>query len=320
MKISLPSCTSVPFSRLIQLSCLIVLCGCLSTLRAANPTMTPVLLSEATSTRAIAFESVTMRPEPFPVTSSVAFSADTRTRVAIFAMNLDLLAGEGASAFTADAEDGVHTRYPMNVEFVGPVPGFPGITMIIVRLNDAMGDLGDVLVRLNLHGTASNRVRIAVGHVGGGLPDDNPGVFTPAPATPPPAPTPLTLAQYQAQFSDPAFPNDQDIRRFLEQATWGPKGDASDFQHVRTVGMQAYITEQFNTPPLFVDAPTNLFSNYPATPLYPEFYPASPPAAPCDSSTTCFRDNYTLYPLQKQFVTNALTQTDQLRQRVAFAL
>ena len=282
--------------------------------------MTPVLLSEATSTRAIAFESVTMRPEPFPVTSSVAFSADTRTRVAIFAMNLDLLAGEGASAFTADAEDGVHTRYPMNVEFVGPVPGFPGITMIIVRLNDAMGDLGDVLVRLNLHGTASNRVRIAVGHVGGGLPDDNPGVFTPAPATPPPAPTPLTLAQYQAQFSDPAFPNDQDIRRFLEQATWGPKGDASDFQHVRTVGMQAYITEQFNTPPLFVDAPTNLFSNYPPTPLYPEFYPASPPAAPCDSSTTCFRDNYTLYPLQKQFVSNALTQNDQLRQRVAFAL
>ncbi len=32
------------------------------------------------------------------------------------------------------------------------------------------------------------------------------------------------------------------------------------------------------------------------------------------------RDNYTLYPLQKQFFTNALTQPDQLRQRVAFAL
>src|SRR5207302_7381358 len=56
-----------------------------------------------------------------------------------------------------------------------------------------------------------------------------------------------------------------------------------------------------------------LSSDYPSTPLYPVKQPS-----PCDA--TCVRDNYTLYPLQKQFFINALTQPDQLRQRVSFAI
>ena len=306
---------------LLLISCVVV-SGETNSLRAASPGA-PTLISRAstpTDTRAVAFESVTMRAEPFPVTSTVAYSSDTRTRIVIFAMNVDLLAGEGASAFTADAEDAAHVIYPLKVEYVGQVPAFTGITMIIVRLNDAMGDLGDVLLRLSLHGVASNRVRAAIGHSGGGPSDDAGAVATPAPDTPPSAPSPLTIAQYQAQYNSPSFASDQDLRRFLEQASWGSKGDDSDFQHLKTIGIPAYLNEQFGMPPLFVDAPTNLFSNYPATPLYPQFYPASPPAAPCDSSTICFRDNYTLYPLQKQFMLNALNQNDQLRQRVAFAL
>ena len=46
--------------------------------------------------------------------------------------------------------------------------------MVIVRLNDSMPtNLGDVLIRLNLHGMASNRVRVAIGHIGGGPADDS---------------------------------------------------------------------------------------------------------------------------------------------------
>ncbi len=317
MTISLPRYASKASLRLFQFAFLIAICGSFYTIRAVNPNA-PVLLSESTSTRAIAFESVTMKPEPFQPTASVNFSTDNRTRIAIFATGLDLLAAEETSAFTADAEDSSHTRYPLTVEYVGSVPGFPGVSMVILRLNDAMGDLGDVLLRLNLHGNSSNRVRTAIGHLGGGPADDQGAVPTPAPQNPPVPATPLTIAQYRAQFSDPAYPSDQDLRRFLEQASWGGKGDDSDFQHLRTVGVQAYLNEQFNMPLLFVDAPSNLFSNYPATPLYPQFYPASPPAPICDA--ICSRDNYSLYPLQKQFMTNALTQNDQLRQRVAFAL
>jgi uncharacterized protein GlcG (DUF336 family) len=44
-----------------------------------------------------------------------------------------------------------------------------------------MGDLGDVLVRIYYHDAASNRVRVGIGHVGGGPPDDPGAVPTPGP-------------------------------------------------------------------------------------------------------------------------------------------
>src|SRR5882724_10159466 len=79
------------------------------------------LISDSVSTRAVAFESGTMKPEPFVLTPTVDFGTDNRTRVVIFAMNLDLLAGEGVSALTSDAEDAAHNHYSMTVEYVGQV-------------------------------------------------------------------------------------------------------------------------------------------------------------------------------------------------------
>jgi uncharacterized protein (DUF1800 family) len=279
-------------------------------------TSPPVLISDLASTRAIAVESVTMKPEPFQLTNSAQFSTDNRTRVAIYAMNLNLLPGEtvngNPTSFTADAEDAAHNHYPLNVEYVDQVPGFGGIYMIIVRLNDKMtSNLGDVLVSLSLHSGSSNRVRVAIGVAGGG-PADDPGAGpTPAPATPPAPNSPVTMAEYQALFNNPSLAAGPDGIRFLDQTTWGPTD--ADLTHLRSIGMQAYLNEQFNTPPVFPSAQ----SDYPATTLYPQFYPGAP-TPPCDA--TCLRDNYSLYPLQKQFMTNALTQPDQLRQRAAFAL
>ena len=281
----------------------------------AAPSISPTLISvSAGSTRAVALESVSMRSEPFSLSSEGNFSPnDPRTRITLFVMNLDLLAGETENSLTADAEDAAHLHYPLKVEYVGQVPNFPGIYMVVMRLNDLMtANLGDVLVRLNLHGMGSNRVRVAIGQIGGGPADDPGAVGTPAPAVPPAPATPLTIAQYQAQFSDPLMAAGPDGIRFLEQTTWGPSD--ADLTHLRSIGMQAYLTEQFNTPPQFVDGAASppLSSNYPATPLFPVSAPS-----PCDA--TCLRDNYTLYPLQRQFVNNALSRPDQLRQRVAFA-
>ena len=279
----------------------------------------PVLVSNSSSTRAIAVESVTLRPEPFALTASAPFGTDNRTRLAIIAMNLDLLSGEDASALSADAEDAAHTHYALKVEYVGQVPpavdlqgnittDFRGLYMIVLRLNDAMGDLGDVLVRLNLHGVSSNRVRVGIGHIGGG-PSDDPGALpTPAPATPPTVATPLTLAQYQAQFNNPSFPSDQDIRRFLEQSTWGPKGDDSDLNHIRQVGMRAWLDEQFATP----------ITAYPTLTLYPFDFGIG--CASQNLSANCGSTNYSMYPLQTRFFQRSLTGNDQLRQRLAFSL
>jgi uncharacterized protein (DUF1800 family) len=308
--------------------CLVsICCAVLSLLCAATafgaPAVAPSLFTvSSTSTRAVALESVSMRAEPFTLSSEENFSpADPRTRITLFCMNLDFLSGEPATALTADAEDAAHTVYPLKVEYVDTVPNFPGIYMVVVRLNDLMSaNLGDVLVRLNLHGMASNRARVAIGQIGGGPADDS--APNPAPATPPGAATPLTLAQFQAQYNDPSFASDADLRRFLEQSSWGSRGDDTDFTHLRAVGIPAYLNEQFNMAPQFVDLSNPKFalsSDYPLSIPYPQFYPVSPPAPACDGSTVCFRDNYTLYPLQKQFMLNALTQPDQLRQRVSFA-
>jgi uncharacterized protein (DUF1800 family) len=304
-------------------SAVVTICGAFTNGAAAPGAGPSVFSVSASSTRAVVLESVSMRSEPFSLTSEGNFSpADPRTRITLFGTNFDFLQGEGASALTADAQDAAGSVYPLKVEYVGTVPDFDGIYMVVLRLNDLMAsNLGDVLVRLNLHGMASNRVRVGIGQIGGGPADDNPGVGNPAPATPPAAATPLTVAQYQAQYNDPNFASDNDLKRFLEQSSWGQRGDDTDFNHLRAIGIPAYINEQLNMAPQFVDSSTDpkfaLSSDYPFSAPYPQFYPASPPAPPCDAN--CNRDFYSLYPLQKQFMLNALTQPDQLRQRAGFA-
>ena len=137
----------------------------------------PTLISEANSTRAIALESVTWKREPFQLTQPIMFGVDSRTRIMLFARNVDLLPGEDASAVTATAEDATRSRYPLTVEYVGPVPGFEWMSSVVVRLNDNLNDVGDVLIGISLRGLASNRVRVGIGHIGGGPPDD--GVVVP---------------------------------------------------------------------------------------------------------------------------------------------
>lgn len=139
---------------------------------AANPT----LLTRQSSNRGIALESPTFRAEPFAPTAVVPFNGDNRTRVMLFGSDLGLLPGEGAGVVTAEAEalatNGTRIRYPLIVEHAGPVSGFEWITAVVVRLDDNLGDVGDVLVGVTVHGLASNRVRIGIGHIGGGPPDD----------------------------------------------------------------------------------------------------------------------------------------------------
>lgn len=311
MKISLLRCSPKSVLKAIGFVFLTAVCGSVSTTRAANA-RPPVLLSDATSTRAIALESVTLKAEPFPLTSTVKFSTDTRTRICIFAMSLELLAGEGTNAFSADAQDSTGKLYPLPIEHAAQVPGFPGITMFIVRLADDMGDLGDVLLRLNLHGMGSNRVRVAIGHIGGGPADDAGAIPTPPPATPPPADPPLVLDPFTGPTTD------AEAVRFLEQTTWGPT--TADIAHVKSVGLKAYLSEQFSAPV------TNVAkgSNYPDM-LFPlddqaTACPSSSPGDPNYNQTVCNRDNFSMYPLQRTFFSNSLYGPDQLRQRVAFAL
>ncbi len=84
----------------------------------------------------------------------------------------------------------------------------------------------------------------------------------------------------------------QSAARLLDQATFGPT--LTDIQHVETVGLQGYLTEQFAKP----------------TTLEPDI--TTPPPTLCATNTVPCQ--------QAEWWQNALTGPDQLRQRVAFAL
>lgn len=159
----------------------------------------PVLVSEPTSTRSLVFDSTTRQREPFTAVAPVLFGADPRRRIMLFAMRLQLQPGDTASAVTARAEDSAHQSYVLPVEHVGATPGQPWATSIVLSLDPAMGDIGDVLVGISYRGVASNRVRVGIGHVGGGPPDDPGAVPTPGGMSSPPTATAGTLTTSDVQ-------------------------------------------------------------------------------------------------------------------------
>jgi uncharacterized protein (DUF1800 family) len=94
----------------------------------------------------------------------------------------------------------------------------------------------------------------------------------------------------------------EDAIRFLEQTSFG--ANWTELQRVQALGYAGYLQDQFNTPA----------SGWTDRGLCP----GNPGAAgnPCAP----VRDFYTMYPVQVEFFTKALTAPDQLRQRVVFAL
>jgi uncharacterized protein GlcG (DUF336 family) len=148
----------------------------LAAVEASAQQTSPVLISQSDSTRAIAFDSVTRRREPFNPTAEIQFGSDSATRIMLFAMNLQLQPGD---TLTADAEDSTHTLYSLTVEHVDPVPNNPWASSVIIRVPENLPATGDVLVRIKYRNLASNRVRVGIGQVGGGPPDDPNVIPTP---------------------------------------------------------------------------------------------------------------------------------------------
>jgi len=122
------------------------------------------------------------------------------------------------------------------------------------------------------------------------------------PGTPPSAYSParLTPAQYDA-----------DAVRLLEQATFGPT--EALVAHVRSVGAEQFLDEQFAMPPTRYTAFTPVPTVRPDDCTNDRIGPATP-------TSHCARDNYTPFQVQREFFRNAVMAPDQLRQRVAFAL
>lgn len=120
----------------------------------------PALFAEPNSDIAVAVDSVTFVRDPFPLTNIFNFSADDRTRLLLFGMNLELLPAENLSAITMRAEDAALNTFPLTVEFVGKVPGIDALTQIVARLPNNTPSGQSLLVSVTLRGQTSNKVRI----------------------------------------------------------------------------------------------------------------------------------------------------------------
>jgi uncharacterized protein (DUF1800 family) len=110
------------------------------------------------------------------------------------------------------------------------------------------------------------------------------------------------LAVFVPLLLPAAPPSDLETVRFLNQAAWGPSPALA--QQVQQTGLDTYLNDQFSLP----------------LPSYPTLTPYWPNSRPSDCTGNCQRDNYSIYQLQLRFYRRALTEPDQLRQRVASAL
>jgi uncharacterized protein (DUF1800 family) len=125
---------------------------------------------------------------------------------------------------------------------------------------------------------------------GGGSSTSSPSAAAPPPSTTAPAPAPITEA---------------DAARLADQATFGATPDVVNA--IVAQGAQGWIASQIAMTP----------TGYPVLSVPPS---SSAVGCPTGSPSNCYRDNYTVFPVQRVFLSNAISAPDQLRQRVAFAL
>ncbi len=275
---------------------------------------TPILLSAQDSTRALA---VSYREtNRVSLTNIVPRAFKPNSTIAIYVTNIDLMKGEGVDAFRVYVEDVKGRQYRYPVLDLQPVPGFLGVYSLVIKLKDDLGFWepptadGDLLVRVAWRGLTSNRVRLGLGQMGGGIIDDAGA-----------KPTPVGIAASTKKGGRAVSPNyvgykwGGDRFRFMEQATFGPNATLDN--RIRRIGIKSWLAEQFQASYPSAGSP------YPNQPLKPGSAPAD-----CDGDqtitpdvpVTCFRDTYSMYQPQQWFFREALYGDAQLRHRVAWAL
>src|SRR5882724_4121955 len=95
--------------------CVLAMAGLSSLLQSSRAQASRlVLISQETSTRGIALDSVTLKRAPFDPTSEVSWGNDKQTRIMVCGMGLDRK--RGPTSISANAVDGSNKTYSLTVE------------------------------------------------------------------------------------------------------------------------------------------------------------------------------------------------------------
>jgi beta-glucanase (GH16 family) len=128
----------------------------------ATPSNVPVLFTDEGASRALALDSVTFRRDPFSVRNNLNFSLDHTTRLMLLSANLDLQPGDGPSIVTAQADDGKGHTYPLAVEWIGRLPSFDWITVVIAKMPDELLGANQALISVTAQNQSSNQVLVSI--------------------------------------------------------------------------------------------------------------------------------------------------------------
>ncbi|HEX8249481.1 MAG TPA: DUF1800 domain-containing protein [Pyrinomonadaceae bacterium] len=259
----------------------------------------PVLLSESDSTRALAVEYGNWNGNLPKTAPARAFRTGEKSVVTLFVTNLDLLEGEGANAFRIYLNHRNGRTYQFPVEELTPLSRT--VYALKIRLFDRSlrgqppAD-GDALIYLTWRGLASNQLKIGLGKIGGDLKISEPAKFVSRAASSESPTSELGGYRWSA-----------DRKRFLEQATFGPSPEMD--ARVRRLGLRTWLGEQFETPYESI-----YYLDIPLMPTIP------PPNCSPNTFPHCYRERYTMQPVQQWFFKEAFYGKAQLRHRMTWAL
>jgi len=257
----------------------------------------PVLLSSSDNTRVLAVNTNKFKGN-LPKTSDLIFYPGERSVITLFVTNLDLKKNEGANSFRVYLGNQNGSVYELQTLELQPISR--QVYALKVRLYEKANYRGqppangDALIFITWRGLASNALKIGLGSTEGNIKIPE-------------------LPEISDKFTETASPNavgylhSGDRSRFMEQASFGPTTNLDT--RIRRIGLRTWLAEQFEAP-----YPTN---PYPNIPLMPTSVPSN-----CTEVTfpLCYRQHYTMIPLQQWFFKEALYGEAQLRHRVAWAL
>ncbi len=259
---------------------------------------TPILLSQTGSSQILAVDGAAWKGN-LPKQSQTLFRPSPKNVVTLFVTNLDLMETEGANSLRVYLYQKSGKVFELQTEDLTPVN--KTVYALKVRLHDRDGYRGqpqadgESVIYLTWRGLVSNALKISLGKQGGKME------------------IPAFLKQTSSKSDNPTdsefvgYRWSGDRARFLEQASFGATTELDN--RIRRIGLRTWLAEQFEAP-----YPTNPYPNIPLMPTNV--------ATNCSLTTnpSCFRERYSMQPVQQWFFKEAFYGNAPLKHRVAWSL
>ncbi len=119
----------------------------------------PILLTEDSSLKALALDSVLLTRDPFPLSTNY-FGTDKRTHIKLLLVDLDLFSGETTSIISVQGIDNSAVTHVLPVEDLRIVPGTPWMTQLTVHLPEDITTPNVLTITVTARSQTSNPATI----------------------------------------------------------------------------------------------------------------------------------------------------------------